>query len=338
MDSKGHSPQDRQEAFARDGDAALRLVPVDSNDSNDSLNETTHPRSAFQRQNDVSSIEQVYKAMSEGGTQQVAHKAASDSDDTIEARKEMSLQVGPHSDETYAGTSTGEHQVKQPSRQAPQRPAIPGAFPDSYISTVGEEKDDPIQERLSESPVHVSHTDAVGSNPPALMVDTSSQEAASPTPSRSPSPDLVDMDERLRKKSSENSIRTSTSTSTWNDANLRTYFDDDTDIKELLLVVYDKSGVVPAGPDHPITGNLFKEENARLAEISNVSHITGACAWSQRDLLTLIIAFGLHAGRLVSKEDEDYACKIEHIQRLGYGHGYDRRHLTTTAKGLAHCY
>jgi len=29
--------------------------------------------------------------------------------------------------------------------------------------------------------------------------------------------------------------------------------------------------VVPAGPDHPITGNLFREENAKLEDITNVS-------------------------------------------------------------------
>ena len=56
----------------------------------------------------------------------------------------------------------------------------------------------------------------------------------------------------------------------WNDASLRTYLDDDNDIRDLLIVVHDKSGVVPAGPDHPIVGKLFKEENARLAELSTV--------------------------------------------------------------------
>lgn len=104
------------------------------------------------------------------------------------------------------------------------------------------------------------------------MVDMSSQEEA-PSPTSSPSPELVDVDvdEIHGKKSSENSISTPTSTSTWSNAHLRTYFDDDTDIKDLLVVVYDKSGIVPAGPDHPIMGNLFKEENAKLADITNVS-------------------------------------------------------------------
>jgi len=161
-----------------------------------------------------------------------------------------------------------DERAKEVVRPAMQRPSIP--YPDNYNATPADEKLDAMNERLSESPVQISPVDASRSNPPALMVDTSSQEEA-PSPASSPSPELVDVDEIHGKKSSENSISTPTSTSTWSDAHLRTYFDDDTDIKDLLVVVYDKSGVVPAGPDHPIMGNLFKEENAKLADITNVS-------------------------------------------------------------------
>lgn len=161
--------------------------------------------------------------------------------------------------------------IKQPAREAPARPSIPGAYPDSYVATPATERPNPLDERLSESPVQVSPVEPSSrSNPPALMVDTSSQEDGH-SPVSSPSPDIVDVDEVLGKKSSEHSISTPTSTSTWNDAHLRTFFDDDSEIKDLLVVVYDKSGVVPAGPDHPITGNLFKEENAKLADITSVS-------------------------------------------------------------------
>lgn len=172
--------------------------------------------------------------------------------------------------DSSADTSPVEERVKEPVRQAPQRPTIPGAYPDSYTATPAAEKSDAINERLSESPVQVSPVEPSRSNPPALMVDTSSQEEA-PSPASSPSPELVDIDDFNGKKSAGNSISTPTSTSTWSDAHLRTFFDDDSDIKDLLVVVYDKSGVVPAGPDHPITGNLFKEENAKLADITNVT-------------------------------------------------------------------
>lgn len=159
--------------------------------------------------------------------------------------------------------SPDEEPVRAPSKQV-QRP-IPGSFPDSYIMSPQNERSNPADERLSESPVQVS---PVQSYPPPLMVDTSSQEEP-PSPVSSPSPELIDAEDAREKKGG--SSTTSTSTPTWNDTHLRTFFDDDADIKDLLVVVYDKSGVVPAGPDHPITGNLFREENAKLADITNVS-------------------------------------------------------------------
>jgi hypothetical protein len=164
---------------------------------------------------------------------------------------------------------SSKEQIQAPAREAPVRPSIPGAYPDSYTTTPAVEKSDPVNERLSESPVQVSPIDGSRSNPPALMVDTSSQDDA-PSPTSSPSPELVDVEEVRGNKGSVNSMSTPTSTSTWSDAHLRTFFDDDSEIKDLLVVVYDKSGVVPAGPEHPITGNLFKEENAKLADITNV--------------------------------------------------------------------
>jgi len=113
----------------------------------------------------------------------------------------------------------------------------------------------------------VSPVTSSQSYPPALIVDTSSQEEPA-SPVSSPSPELVDAEDS-REKKCPGSSTTSTSTPTWSDSHLRTFFDDDADIKDLLVVVYDKSGVVPAGPDHPITGNLFREENAKLADITN---------------------------------------------------------------------
>lgn len=158
-----------------------------------------------------------------------------------------------------------EEPVRAPSKQS-HRP-IPGSFPDSYIGTPASEKTNPAEERLSESPVQVSPITPVQSHPPPLMGDTSSQEEA-PSPPSSPSPELIEADDGQDKKGAGSST-TSSSTPTWSDSHLRTFFDDDADIKDLLVVVYDKSGVVPAGPDHPVTGNLFREENAKLADITN---------------------------------------------------------------------
>ncbi|XXG96529.1 hypothetical protein Hte_002812 [Hypoxylon texense] len=165
---------------------------------------------------------------------------------------------------------------QQPSEEKQLRPTLPGAYPDSYISTqtsISELSDQTVkaqrstaEERLSESPVQVSPV--MASNPPALMVDTSSQEDRS-SPISSPSPDLMDVDDRAHGK--QDSVATSTSattTSTWNDASLRAFFDSGSDIRDLLVIVYDKNDVPPAGPDHPVVGTLFREQNSRLAEIT----------------------------------------------------------------------
>jgi hypothetical protein len=166
--------------------------------------------------------------------------------------------------DTSEDSSPVEEPIRAPSKQS-QRP-IPGSFPDSYVATPQNERTNTMEERLSESPVQVSPITPLQTYPPPLMVDSSSQEDP-PSPVSSPSPELIDAEDAREKKGSST---TSTSTTAWSDTHLRTFFDDDADIRDLLVVVYDKSGVVPAGPDHPITGNLFREENAKLADITNV--------------------------------------------------------------------
>jgi hypothetical protein len=118
-------------------------------------------------------------------------------------------------------------------------------------------------------------------NPPALVGDTSSQEEEEEEDvddnSASPSPELVEMADAQRHRAQESSAAGSTSTgasgasSTWNDAKLRAFFDSSDDIRDMLVVVYDKTDVAPAGPDHPVAGPLFREQNAKLAEITTVS-------------------------------------------------------------------
>jgi hypothetical protein len=150
-------------------------------------------------------------------------------------------------------------------------------------------------ERLSESPVEVSPITPSG-DPPALLVDASSPESSRD----SPSPELVDpadatppavsqqqqqhhhQDRQSQSYDPEQAPTVkhshapslsaasamSVAAATWNDANLRTFFDSPADIRDLLVVVYDKSDVDPAGPDHPVIGSLFREQNAKLAEIT----------------------------------------------------------------------
>lgn len=224
------------------------------------------PQMAASNQQENGNSPIVSSPKSPGPISKILHSAISSSSEPkpVKAKKAKS-RVELDDFDSSSEDSEVEEPIRSPVQQT-QRP-IPGSFPESYVSTPATENRPATGERLSESPVEVSPITPTNSHPPALMVDTSSQEEA-PSPVSSPSPELIDADDI--KKGTGSSIA-STSTPTWNDSQLRTFFDDDTDIRDLLVVVYDKSGVVPAGSDHPVVGNLFKEENAKLADITNVS-------------------------------------------------------------------
>lgn len=173
-------------------------------------------------------------------------------------------------------------QPQQPQEEKLSRPTLPGSYPDSYLGnqtpvSQQQQQVEPeaannkqsTQQPRSDSPVSPV-SPLTTSKPPALMADTSSQEDRS-SPISSPSPELADADERTHRN--QDSMTTSTSattTSTWNDNSLRAFFDSGSEIRDLLTVVYDKSDVPPVGPEHPVAG-LFREPNAKLAEITSVS-------------------------------------------------------------------
>ena len=187
-----------------------------------------------------------------------------------------------------------------------QRP-IPGAFPDSYASTQAstdtmkrieqgepaypEEHGQHYGERLSESPIEIYGNEQQEeqhdrqkeqsrnpfANPPDLT-DSQDSDARS-----SPSPELL---ERPSSSSHNASTIPAITTAgldgmgsatgsegvkdTWNDASLREFFDDGEEVRDLLVVVYDKTGVQPVDGTHEL-GGLFRGEVGRLADMTNVS-------------------------------------------------------------------
>lgn len=233
--------------------------------------------SAFRGQNGSTRPQKVVKAKS---------RTALDDSDEDEEVAPAPVRPAP------VPEAVGKQQQEQ--QRTPKRPVLPGAFPDSYVSTQSAASDQTeraapgngtppqqqqAQERLSESPVQISPV--TSNNPPPLMVDTSSQEEDHS--SVRSSLELVDHDEG-KTHGKQDSITTSTSAttnSTWNDASLRAFFDSGADIRDLLVVVYDKTDVVPAGPEHPVAGTLFKEQNAKLAEITTVSRPHPQCVASE---------------------------------------------------------
>lgn len=108
--------------------------------------------------------------------------------------------------------------------------------------------------------------------PPGLMIDTSSQEEPSNSPvSPISSPELIDppTEHSPREETPASTAQSSNVAPPWNDASLRTYLENDSEIRDLLLVVHDRMNIQPAPPDHPVAKNLFKEENRKLDEMSN---------------------------------------------------------------------
>ncbi|POS82894.1 hypothetical protein EPUL_005016, partial [Erysiphe pulchra] len=100
------------------------------------------------------------------------------------------------------------------------------------------------------------------------MVAISIQEDPS-SPDSTASPESTTVEGSTAKTGAGSSTTQATTNFTWSDNNLRSFFDDEADVKDLLIVIYDNTGVVPAGPEHPITGKLFKEESIKLTDIAN---------------------------------------------------------------------
>ena len=55
----------------------------------------------------------------------------------------------------------------------------------------------------------------------------------------------------------------------WSDAALRAYLDDSSDVRDMLVVVNDTTGVVPVGRDHPLMRELFVEETKTVQGMSS---------------------------------------------------------------------
>ena len=89
--------------------------------------------------------------------------------------------------------------------------------------------------------------------------------AAIPPPSRpAPIPEKTDREMQPSPPTSSES----TQLPAWSDAALRAYLDDGSDVRDMLLLVNDTTGVVPVGRDHPIMSTLFVEDSKALQGMS----------------------------------------------------------------------
>jgi hypothetical protein len=103
---------------------------------------------------------------------------------------------------------------------------------------------------------------------------TASRSISSPSPVQQP---LSSVPAPLRpapvpqKEAETSPINSSESSSlpAWSDHSLRTYLDDGSDIRDMLLVINDTTGVFPVGSNHPIMAQLFVEETKTVSGLSN---------------------------------------------------------------------
>ena len=183
-----------------------------------------------------------------------------DFDSSSEGEEAETISERPSYEESDSHLSMA--QDAQYEDHEPQAPTIPHVEPPQESA----------RERLSESPVEVfpPQEQYRSHQPPQLMMDTSSQEDPSTSPvSPISSPELIEAPNENTAREETPASTAQSSTPTWSDASLRAYLEDDSDIRDLLVVVHDKSQIKPVGRDHPVVKNLFKEENRKLGEISN---------------------------------------------------------------------
>lgn len=168
-----------------------------------------------------------------------------------------------------------ESPVDRPSSEAQWRgPNDPGrttAEPASVTSPPQKSVPTLVAGDESESPVNISPVEAY--SPMSARGSTnnaSPREVRSLSPPSPPSSPGQEVNYLKGITAAPASVGTlSVETPTWSDSSLRSYMDEENDIRDLFIIVHDKSNVPPAGPDHPITGRLFKEESKRLKEMNN---------------------------------------------------------------------
>lgn len=205
------------------------------------------------------------------------------------AKNRFAIDDGESDDDS---TPTAEH---QPHRSiSPLRESQQMGLPN---------RDSPMQ--VSPEPTAEKDFSPPRQSPPALVLDTYSNRPGSvlQAPGAFPvTPMETPMDEDTQVPGSDrttSSIKdspatdiptpsSSRTTPAWSDASLRSYMDNDQDIRDLLIIVHDKSNVQPAGPDHPFVSSLFANERSKLAEMqANLdSMLTGWISRKNQGLLS----------------------------------------------------
>jgi hypothetical protein len=138
---------------------------------------------------------------------------------------------------------TGDTSSQDTNSPAPTPPLI-----DSPATTIVPEKSDLRAARSGTSP-----------SPGLLSPDANAIPASSPT-----TPSSLSKINTSPPVSSESSMLPA-----WSDTCLRSFLEDGSEIRDLLLVINDTTGVVPVSKDHPLMSGLFVEETKAVQDLSS---------------------------------------------------------------------
>ena len=186
---------------------------------------------------------------------------------TTKAKTRMELDASDSSegeDEPahLARSAETAHPTKEQLRKEPAR-SLQGTSAPLPAGVAVAPQPQQINTEVSNLQENGGHADRVSpvsvTGPPALVGDESTPDFVSPE--ASPSPEHM-RGEHIAREPKEPS---------WDDSKLRAFFDESEHIRDLLVIVHDKSDVEPVGADHPVVSGLFREQNAKLAEITTVS-------------------------------------------------------------------
>lgn len=102
-------------------------------------------------------------------------------------------------------------------------------------------------------------------NPPVRRAPSPPQRANSATPSISSSARLSPSPASTRSPAS-----TAGTINTWSDASLRAWLDGaENDVRDMLVIIHDKTSVTPVTREHPLMAGLFTDESRKLAGLQD---------------------------------------------------------------------
>ena len=170
-----------------------------------------------------------------------------------------------------------------------------------------------VTDRLSESPEQITFHDAA--ERPDLVIDTSSgaeSNEASSSPINS-SPEMITFEAAAAAAAAPAMTRT------WSDWSLRTYFEDDNDVRDMLIVVQQDKGDIVHSKQHPDISPIFADSTKRLADITKVCALALASAAVVANCLA---ATRRDARRLAAEEGR--AVEKAVLMESTYGSGEER--------------